>query len=111
MDFEATLKTDIRIYSFPETTEALWNKFYPRIMVSLSVFRTVSREDSEELASDTLLKAWQNRDSVRIDSDCRVWIFTIARRTALDTLRTQKNTSATLYSDFDNHKDASARIP
>lgn len=42
---------------------------------------------AEDLAQETFLKAWKSLSSYDITRSFRPWIFTIARRTALDALR------------------------
>ncbi|WP_304223489.1 RNA polymerase sigma factor [Gracilinema caldarium] len=69
------------------TPEAVWNSYYGRICVYLRSFAALNYEDREEIAADTLYKVWQNRAKVLDGQDCRAWVFTIARRTAIDRLR------------------------
>ena len=45
----------------------LVNKYYPRVYASLFSF-TKSKEDSEDLAQQTFIKAWQQIESFRGDS-------------------------------------------
>ncbi len=47
-------------------------------------------EEAEDLAQETLLKAWQRRASFNGRSKPLTWIFTIARNTWIDRLRRQK---------------------
>ncbi len=96
---------------FPETPEALWDEFYPRLLVYLGAFRGLSREDREEVASDSLLKAWQNRHAVRPESDCRAWLFTIARRSAIDRLRAERGGNKDSGFEPDDHADLRTPCP
>ena len=53
------------------------NKYYPRVYASLFSF-TKSKEDSEDLAQQTFIKAWQQIESFRGDSAFFTWIYRIA---------------------------------
>ena len=55
----------------------LVNKYYPRVYASLFSF-TKSKEDSEDLAQQTFIKAWQQIKSFRGDSAFFTWIYRIA---------------------------------
>ena len=55
----------------------LENKYYPRVYASLFSF-TKSKEDSEDLAQQTFIKAWQQIESFRGDSAFFTWIYRIA---------------------------------
>jgi RNA polymerase sigma-70 factor (ECF subfamily) len=55
----------------------LVNKYYPRVYASLFSF-TKSKEDSEDLAQQTFIKAWQQIESFRGDSAFFTWIYRIA---------------------------------
>jgi RNA polymerase sigma-70 factor (ECF subfamily) len=105
MQYEKPQDTAKLILSIPATPEALWKEFYPRIMVYLCSFRRLSREDREELASDTLYKVWQHRYKVGPEVDCRAWIYTIARHTAIDWLRKSGKTSKSIELESDTHED------
>ena len=55
----------------------LVNKYYPSVYASLFSF-TKSKEDSEDLAQQTFIKAWQQIESFRGDSAFFTWIYRIA---------------------------------
>ena len=55
----------------------LVNKYHPRVYASLFSF-TKSKEDSEDLAQQTFIKAWQQIESFRGDSAFFTWIYRIA---------------------------------
>tara|TARA_B100000524_G_scaffold42477_1_gene20316 strand:+ start:1161 stop:1736 length:576 start_codon:yes stop_codon:yes gene_type:complete len=55
----------------------LVNKYYPRVYASLFSF-TKSKEDSEDLAQQAFIKAWQQIESFRGDSAFFTWIYRIA---------------------------------
>ncbi|MCC5975312.1 MAG: sigma-70 family RNA polymerase sigma factor [Rubellimicrobium sp.] len=52
---------------------------------------TGNEHRAEDLVQATLLKAWANRDSFRLDSNLRAWLFTILRNTFLSELRKHRN--------------------
>lgn len=45
------------------------------------------RADAEDLAQDTILKAWANRGQFRAGSNLKAWLFTILRNHALSVRR------------------------
>lgn len=49
-----------------------------------------ARDDAEELAQDTFVKAFGALESFRADSSFRTWLFTIGRRLVLDQRRAAK---------------------
>ncbi len=51
---------------------------------------TANREDAEDLAQDTYLKALKNLDSYAGQSSLKTWVFTIGTNLARDYLRTKK---------------------
>ena len=55
---------------------------------------TQSRENIEEIINDTFMVVWRNADDFRRASQVSSWIFGIAYRTALKSIRRQKNHSA-----------------
>lgn len=48
---------------------------------------TGNEHRAEDLVQDTLLKAWDKRDSYRPDTNLRAWLFTILRNTFFSDLR------------------------
>ncbi len=48
---------------------------------------TGSRQEAEDLAQDTFLRAWRHKDRLRDAKAARVWLFTIARNLWTDRLR------------------------
>jgi RNA polymerase sigma-70 factor, ECF subfamily len=55
------------------------------------IFRlTASREDTEDIVQDALLRAYQKRDSFRGESTFKTWLFTIASNTAKNHLRAKR---------------------
>jgi RNA polymerase sigma-70 factor, ECF subfamily len=72
-----------------ETYEALLRKYLKPVFNFL--FRlTGGRESAEDLAQETFLKAWKNRDHFDSSKNFRTWLFTIARNSAFDWLKKKK---------------------
>ena len=60
-----------------EALNFLMTKYYPRVYSSLYSY-TKSKEDSEDLAQATFIKAWKALDSFRGDSAFFTWLYRIA---------------------------------
>lgn len=45
---------------------------------------------AEEICQDTLLKAWQQATSFRVEAHLRAWLFRVARNSAIDHLRRRR---------------------
>jgi RNA polymerase sigma-70 factor, ECF subfamily len=73
--------------------EALYLDYHRRLARFLSRF-TPRYENVEEIINDTFLVVWQRAKDFRRASLVSTWIFGIAYRTALKSLRRQKNHSA-----------------
>jgi RNA polymerase sigma-70 factor (ECF subfamily) len=54
---------------------------------------TQCRENIEEIINDTFMVVWRNADAFRWESQVSSWIFGIAHRTALKSIRRQKSHS------------------
>jgi RNA polymerase sigma-70 factor, ECF subfamily len=73
--------------------EELYLGYRRRLARFLSRF-TLRYENVEEIINDTFLVVWQRAKDFRRASQVSTWIFGIAYRTALKSLRRQKNHSA-----------------
>jgi RNA polymerase sigma-70 factor, ECF subfamily len=73
--------------------EELYLGYHRRLARFLSRF-TARYENVEEIINDTFLVVWQKAKDFRRASLVSTWIFGIAYRTALKSLRRQKNHSA-----------------
>ncbi|MES1184643.1 MAG: RNA polymerase subunit sigma-70 [Myxococcales bacterium] len=68
-----------------------------RRAITLHCYRMLgSLQDAEELAQETLLRAWQRRDEVRDTSAFRTWLYQIATNACLDQLRKARRRRRTL---------------
>ncbi|MEY4744637.1 MAG: hypothetical protein RL272_582, partial [Candidatus Parcubacteria bacterium] len=66
---------------------------------------TGSAHDADDLTQETLLKAWRHLKSVDPKRSFRTWLFSIARRTAIDHLRKRR---AVPFSTFDDDAGGNA---
>ena len=60
-----------------EALNFLMTKYYPRVYASLYAY-TKSKEDSEDLAQATFIKAWKGLETFRGDSAFFTWLYRIA---------------------------------
>jgi RNA polymerase sigma-70 factor, ECF subfamily len=67
---------------------------YQRRLARFLLRFTQCRENIEEIINDTFMVVWGNADDFRRASQVSSWIFGIAYRTALKSIRRQKNHSA-----------------
>jgi RNA polymerase sigma-70 factor (ECF subfamily) len=72
---------------------------YQRPLASFLSRFTQCRENIEEIINDTFMVVWRNADDFRWESQVSSWIFGIAHRTALKSVRRQKNHSGARSSD------------
>ena len=85
--------------SNPRALETLYLRYHPRLTRFVS--RVTSRyENIEEIINDTFMTVWEGANDFRHASQVSTWIFGIAYRTALNSLRRQKN-----YTDVRNLDD------
>jgi len=73
--------------------EALYLSYHRRLARFLSRF-TPRYENIEEIINDTFMAVWQRAKDFRNASQVSTWILAIAYRTALNSLRRQKNHAA-----------------
>jgi RNA polymerase sigma-70 factor (ECF subfamily) len=91
--------------------EELYLSYHRRLARFLVRF-TPRYENVEEIINDTFMVVWQSAKGFRSASQVSTWIFGIAYRTALKSLRRQRNHSAALCLDdypeltFDPAQDA-----
>ena len=78
--------------------EQMYHGYHRRLARFLSRF-TSRYENVEEIINDTFMVVWQSAKDFRHDSQVSTWIFGIAYRTALKSLRRQKNHAAALSLD------------
>jgi RNA polymerase sigma-70 factor (ECF subfamily) len=81
-----------------QALEELYLSYHRRLARFLSRF-TPRYENAEEIINDTFMVVWQSAKDFRRASQVSTWIFGIAYRTALKSLRRQKNHAAALSLD------------
>ena len=84
--------------------ETLYLSYHRRLARFLSRF-TARYENVEEIVNDTFMVVWQNAGNFRSASQVSTWIFGIAYRIALKSVRRQKNHTAT--ESLDDHPESS----
>ena len=63
------------------------------------VYRLVrNTQDAEDITQETFVKMWKNLKRYNQDQNFKTWLFTIARNTAIDSLRKKKSF---VFSDFE----------
>src|SRR5271155_5300002 len=81
-----------------QALEELYLGYHRRLARFLSRF-TPRYENVEEIINDTFMVVWQSAKDFRYASQVSTWIFGIAYRTALKSMRRQKNHSNALSLD------------
>ena len=66
---------------------------YQRRLARFLLRFTQCHENIEEIINDTFMVVWRNANDFRCESQVSSWIFGIAYRTALKSIRRQKNHS------------------
>jgi len=81
-------------------------KRYKNMVFTLALKIVKSREDAEEVAQDSFLKAYQKLDGFKGQSKFSTWLYTIVYRSALTKVRKKKLETTDIDSYvLDNHKD------
>jgi len=57
--------------------------------------------DAEDITQETFVKVWKNAKKYRAGESFRAWLYTIARRTAIDWLRKRRNVAFSAFEDAD----------
>lgn len=86
--------------SLEEQFEALYTTYYPRIFGYLCRLLG-DREQAEDAAQDTFLRAWRYLGKLRPNSRVTSWLFRIARNRAYDLLRRRTLVTWLSLQDFD----------
>ncbi len=79
-----------RILNGEQSAFALLVEKYQNYVFTLVLRFTDNREDAEEIAQDTFVKAYRSLADFRGDSKFSTWLFTITRTTCLSFLRKKK---------------------
>jgi RNA polymerase sigma-70 factor (ECF subfamily) len=86
----------------PQAFEDLYRKYVDRVYVYL-LARTGSREEAEDLTSQTFLAALEGISSYRRQGSFAAWIFSIARRKLIDHYRRPKHVPLELAESSDSN--------
>ncbi len=93
-----------------------WSEFgqlydrYVKKIYGFIYFKTMHREDAEDLTSQTFIKVIEKIRSFDPDTNFSAWIFAIARNTVIDHFRTQKQEAGIEdWWSLDSGTDISAR--
>lgn len=86
---QRTLKGDQRAY-------ALLVKNHQRYVFTLALRFTKKREDAEEVAQDSFVKAYKALSTFKQESKFSTWLYTIVYTTAMTSLRKRDNVSVAL---------------
>ena len=79
---------------------------YKDMVYTLALKIVKSREDAEEVAQDSFLKAYQKLEGFKGQSKFSTWLYTIVYRSALTKVRKKKLETTDIDSYvLDNHKD------
>jgi RNA polymerase sigma-70 factor (ECF subfamily) len=79
---------------------------YKDMVFTLVIKIVKSREDAEEVAQDSFIKAYQKLDSFKGQSKFSTWLYTIAYRNALTKVRKKKIETTDIDSYvIENHKE------
>jgi len=76
----------VQEFSLEEQFEALYAMYYTRILGYLCSLLG-DREQAEDAAQETFLRAWRHLGGLRPDSRVSAWLYRIARNHAFDLLR------------------------
>lgn len=87
----------------PAAFDALFEHFHPRLVRFLSKMLEGTSVDPDDVAQESMVKAWTKRDHFDPRYQFSTWVYTIARRTAADQLRKQT------YDQHTDQLDAIAR--
>src|SRR6185295_15729374 len=88
------MKTDEElIESYESGNESAFSELVERHLPALYTFLTRmvgSREEAEDIAQNTFLKAWKYLRRYKKGANFKTWLFAIARNSAIDHLRKKK---------------------
>ena len=84
-----------------QATQRFYDLAWPHLAAVLRTARvlTGNSADAEDLAQETMLKAFRSIDRFREGTDARAWLMTILRRTRIDRLRASSSSAGTIVID------------
>jgi RNA polymerase sigma-70 factor (ECF subfamily) len=78
--------------------EELIRRYLPRIFGFVKRY-TGNEETASDITQDTFVKVWKNIKNFDSSKSFKTWIFTIAKRTAIDELREKKSVPFSMLSN------------
>ena len=74
-----------------ETTQRFYETVWPHraLVLRAAMIHTANAADAEDLAQETLLKAFKAMDTFRAETNAKAWLLTILRNARIDRLRTR----------------------
>ena len=83
----------------PDSATELSNRFTPRLLILLERRLAGNRTDAEDIAQESLAKAFQHLDRFDFSYQFSTWLYTIAFRLATDFARQEKRRPRTVPMD------------
>lgn len=94
MAIENVVQTENELIKLAQTGDrsafAKLYDFYMRKIYDFVYYKTMQKEQTEDIVSQVFLKAWKNINSYQQNS-FSAWLYTIARNTVIDFYRQDKN--------------------
>ncbi|MDR1250096.1 MAG: sigma-70 family RNA polymerase sigma factor [Treponema sp.] len=90
--------TDERI-DLQEKFEALWQYYYPRLLVYTGSFKGLQNVDPKDMVSDILFKVLSSLHTYKRIYSLSTWVYNIAKNHAIDAYRKNKNSAGTISLD------------
>jgi RNA polymerase sigma-70 factor (ECF subfamily) len=83
------------------TLEEVYRANYPQLLAYAQKLTLGDRAQAEDIAQETMVRAWEHIDELDLDrSVARPWLFTVARRVAIDGLRARASRPAEIGGDL-----------
>lgn len=84
--------------SHQDTTERFYREVWPHLATVLRAaqFLTRNEAEAEDLAQETMMKAFRYLESFRRGTDMKAWLFRILRNTRIDRLRSAAASAGTV---------------
>jgi len=96
-----------------KSLEEIVRRYLP-VVFNLSRRYVGRTEDAADIAQETFVKVWKNINKFDLTKSFKSWILTIARNTAIDWLRKNKDIPVSVYQtnqEYENTEDMLVSIP
>lgn len=94
----------------PKAFESLVNR-YAQMIYRFSLKLVGNKEDAHDITQETLIKAWKSIKKFDKKKNFKTWIFTIAQRTSIDSLRKRKNVRISSINNDEDSDSFEQNIP